>query len=143
MNYGFPGGKCYTRGKPYLCNMEKSPVMESISADCLKHLRAVNDTKEILSGKWKVMIIGSLSFGKMRFSELQQLVEGIGPKMLSKELHDLAINKLVIRTEMATKPLTVEYELSPYGRTLKPVIEAMANWGKAHRNEIVRNKTTI
>jgi len=63
--------------------------MENISADCLKHLKAINDTRDMLSGKWKVMIIGSLSFGKLRFSDLQKLIDGIGPKMLSKELHEL------------------------------------------------------
>jgi DNA-binding HxlR family transcriptional regulator len=138
LNYGFPERKRYHRGKLYLCRMKRSPILESISVDCLKHLRAVNDTRDMLSGKWKVMIIGSLSFGKMRFSELQNLVAGIGPKMLSKELQDLVMNKLVVRTEIDTKPLTVEYGLSAYGQTLKPVIEAMANWGKEYRDNIVR-----
>jgi len=117
--------------------MKKSPVIENISPNCLKHLKAINDTRDMLSGKWKVMIIGSLSFGKMRFSELQTLVDGIGPKMLSKELQELVLNRLVIRNAVDTKPLTVEYELSTLGQTLKPVIEAMADWGEKYRCDII------
>lgn len=84
------------------------------------------------------MIIASLAaFGKKRFMELQRLVEGVGPKMLSKELQELEINGLLSRSVMNTKPITVEYELTDYGRTLKPIIDEMANWGKVHRQKVI------
>jgi DNA-binding HxlR family transcriptional regulator len=109
-----------------------------ISTDCWQRLRAINDTKDILGGKWKVMIIACLaSFGKKRYLELQRLLAGIGTKMLSKELQELEINGLVSRTVMDTKPITVEYELTSYGRSLKPIIDEMALWGKQHRDKIV------
>jgi DNA-binding HxlR family transcriptional regulator len=67
-----------------------------ISADCGQRLRAIKDTKDILSGKWKVMIIACLaSFGTKRYMELQRLLEGIGTKMLSKELQELEIKGLI------------------------------------------------
>lgn len=113
-----------------------------ISVDCWQRLRAINDTKDILSGKWKVMIIACLaSFGKKRYMELQRLLEGIGTKMLSKELQELEINGLITRTVMNTKPITVEYELTSYGSSLKPIIDEMALWGKQHREKIISDIT--
>jgi len=115
-----------------------------ISADCWQRLRAINDTKDVLSGKWKVMIIACLaSFGKKRYMELQRLLAGIGTKMLSKELQELEINGLITRTVMNTKPITVEYELTSYGRTLKPIIDEMALWGVQHRGKIINELSEI
>lgn len=91
---------------------------------------------DILSGKWKVRIIGSLHFGKKRFMELIADIDGIAAKMLSKELQELEINGLVSRTVMETKPVTVEYELTEYGQTLRPIIAEMASWGRQHRERI-------
>ncbi len=105
--------------------------------DCIPHLRAISDTQYVLSGKWKVVIIGSLSFSKKRFTELRNTLEGIGSKMLAKELQELVRNGIVKRiAEDGGKP--VEYELTAYGYSVKPVIDAMAAWGKQHREHIVR-----
>jgi DNA-binding HxlR family transcriptional regulator len=118
--------------------MEINLVDGHISVACWQRLRAINDTKDILGGKWKIMIIACLaSFGKQRYLELQRLLEKIGTKMLSKELQELEINGLITRTVMNTKPITVEYELSTYGRSLKPIIDEMALWGKQHREKII------
>lgn len=104
---------------------------------CKGQIRAVHDTLDLLSGKWKITIISALSFnGKRRFMELQREVEGIGAKMLSKELRELEVNDLLIRTVYDTKPVTVEYELTPYGRSLHTVINEMAKWGHQHRKRI-------
>lgn len=104
---------------------------------CKGQLRSVHDTLDLLSGKWKISIISSLSFnGKRRFMELQREVEGIGAKMLSKELRELEVNELVVRTVYDTKPVTVEYELTAYGKTLHAVINEMAKWGNQHRKRI-------
>lgn len=73
--------------------------------------------------------------------ELHRLLAGIGPKMLSKELQELEINGLITRTVMNTKPITVEYELTSYGRSLKPIIDEMALWGKNHRGKIISEMT--
>ena len=105
-------------------------------ASCVVHHLAIRDTMDILSGKWKTRIIGSLSFGRKRFMMLMTDIEGIAAKMLSKELQELEINGLVTRSVLATKPITVEYELTDYGRTLKPIIDEMAAWGKLHRERI-------
>jgi DNA-binding HxlR family transcriptional regulator len=104
---------------------------------CGAHHMAIRDTMDILNGKWKIRIIGMLSFGPRRFMELKSGIEGIAAKMLSKELRDLEVNGLVTRTVLNTKPITVEYELSRYGYSLKPVIDGIAAWGIEHRKTII------
>ena len=106
-------------------------------SECTKYQRAIQDTLDILSGKWKVNIIGSLGFGNKRFMELQREIQGIGAKMLSKELRDLEVNELVFRVVHNTKPVTVEYGLTDYGSSLKPIIQEMALWGMKHRRRII------
>jgi DNA-binding HxlR family transcriptional regulator len=108
--------------------------------DCKIHLQSIQDTLDIVNGKWKIAIIGSLSFGRKRFKELQRDVNGIGAKMLSKELHELELNELVSRTVYDTKPVTVVYELTKYGTTLQPIIKEMAAWGVKHRKRIMGKK---
>lgn len=103
-------------------------------------LMAVADAMDILSGKWKVSIIGSLRFGKRRFKDLQRDIGGITAKMLSKELRDLEMNELVSRKVYDTKPVSVEYELTPYGHSLDKVILELATWGRQHRKRIMRRK---
>lgn len=102
-------------------------------SDCRGHIQAIYETLNILSGKWKIAIIGSLRFGKKRFMELQRDVEGIGPKMLSKELHELEKNGLIKRTVYDTRPITVDYDMTDYGKTLQTIIKEMADWGAKHR----------
>jgi len=116
-------------------------ILEKVAADCKQHAMAINDTLDVLSGKWKIRIIGKLVYGKRRYMELQRVIEGIGSKMLSKELYELELNGLITRTVLDTKPVTVEYELTAYGRTLKPIIDTMALWGKQHREKIIKEIT--
>ena len=105
--------------------------------DTAKMVIAVRDAMELLNGKWKIIILGTLSFGgKKRFMELLREVEGIAAKMLSKELQELEMHKLITRTVCNTKPVTVEYEITPYGKTLDKVIEEIMNWGLVHRNMV-------
>lgn len=115
--------------------MEKKVVHQS--AGCSKHLLAIRDTMELLSGKWKIQIIGTLLLTeKVRFMDLMRAVDGIGAKMLSKELQELEINQLITRTVCDTKPVTVEYEITEYGKTLKSVIFEMEAWGVKHRKRL-------
>ncbi len=109
------------------------------SAQCAMVTLAIRDALDILSGKWKIAIIGTLSMsGKLRFMDLMRQVEGVAAKMLSKELRDLELNELVKRTVYDTKPVTVEYELTPYGKTLEKVIFEIAQWGIGHRKRMMR-----
>ncbi|KFC20877.1 winged helix-turn-helix transcriptional regulator [Epilithonimonas lactis] len=104
---------------------------------CKTNMMAVQDTMDVLKGRWKIHIIAALCYDKMRFSDLQKEIEGISAKMLSSELKDLEVNQLLKRTVLKTQPISVEYELTEYGYTLKKVIENLADWGIQHRKRIV------
>jgi DNA-binding HxlR family transcriptional regulator len=109
--------------------------------ECREQLVAIKDVMELLSGKWKLQIVGSLLFGgKMRFMDLRRAVDGIAAKMLSKELQELEQNELITRKELHTKPITVEYELTPHGKTLGPLIFTISSWGVSHRKWLFRKK---
>jgi DNA-binding HxlR family transcriptional regulator len=99
----------------------------------------MRDAMDVLRGKWKIQIIGTLLFGgRMRFMDLMREVNGIAAKMLSKELQDLETHQLITRTVMETKPITVEYEITPYGRSLEKVIVEIVHWGYEHRKEMMK-----
>lgn len=98
------------------------------------YILALNDSLNVMSGKWKLPIIGSLLFGKMRFKELERNIPRITPRMLSKELRDLEANGIVRRTVHDTVPVTVEYALTPSGRSFTKVLDVMVEWGLEHRD---------
>ncbi|MCA1918278.1 MAG: helix-turn-helix transcriptional regulator [Flavobacterium piscis] len=103
-----------------------------------KEIMAVNDTMDILNGKWKISIISSICYhNKRRFTDILNDVNGISNKMLSKELKDLEINKLIKRTVLDTQPVTIHYQLTEYGLTLKTIINDLAEWGIKHRKVII------
>ncbi|HXB10401.1 MAG TPA: helix-turn-helix domain-containing protein [Bacteroidia bacterium] len=109
-------------------------------SECTKHLLPVKDALDILGGKWKLPIIVALTFNNKHFREMVREIHGITPRMLSKELKDLEVNQLVKRTVYDTSPVTVEYSLTPYGKSLQKVIEALRTWGTQHRKRILNTK---
>jgi DNA-binding HxlR family transcriptional regulator len=108
--------------------------------ECKHKYLPVRDTLDIVGGKWKLPIIHTLASSPMRFKVLQREVQGITARVLSKELKDLEENDLVKREVFATSPVTVEYSLTEYGQTLKPVVLALYNWGTKHRERIIKGK---
>jgi DNA-binding HxlR family transcriptional regulator len=107
---------------------------------CQQRYLPIRDTLDIVGGKWKLPLTHALANGPLRFKELQREVGGITARVLSKELKDLEVNELVTREVFATAPVTVEYSLTEYGRSLKPVILALYNWGSKHRERILKGK---
>ncbi|WP_413513860.1 winged helix-turn-helix transcriptional regulator [Myroides odoratus] len=113
--------------------------MEEQLARCKTNVMGIKDSMSILSGKWKLHIIGTLLLhDKLRFMELQRALGAISAKVLSKELKDLEFNQLIYRTEVDGAIVAVEYGISPFGKTLAPVIQALANWGNSYRGEIIQ-----
>ena len=104
--------------------------------DCSGMISAVHDSLYVVGGKWKLPIISALRGGPLRFNELQKMLEGITPKILSKELKELELNEFVRRTVYATSPVTVEYALTEYSRTLNKVILALGEWGSQHKKRL-------
>jgi len=87
----------------------------------------------VLDGKWTMLVIRDLLGGTRRFSELRASLAGISPKTLTDRLRDLEQHGLVQRLSYAEIPPRVEYSLTAKGRTLEPVIGALADWGRAAR----------
>ncbi|TEB43649.1 transcriptional regulator [Flavobacterium circumlabens] len=101
-------------------------------------MMAVQDSMDVLSGKWKIAIISSICYyNKRRFSDILNDVVGISNKMLSKELKELEINKLIKRTVLDTQPVSIEYVLTDHGKTLQTIINNLTDWGIEHRKKII------
>jgi DNA-binding HxlR family transcriptional regulator len=116
--------------------MKKKSIVNDTPV-CKVRMRAISDAMSILSGKWKFHILGTLIGGNtLGFMDLLREINGIGTKMLSKELQDLEINQLIHRKVMNTKPITVEYSITEYGKTLLPLIDELANWGIEYKKSV-------
>lgn len=102
-----------------------------------KEIMAIHDTMDVLSGKWKISIISTMCYyNQRRFSDILNDLNGISNKQLSKELKDLELNRLVKRTVLNTQPISVQYNLTEYGCSLKSLIYDLSDWGKKHRELI-------
>lgn len=121
--------------------MESISDLKSIKECSNTYILAVNDTINVINGKWKAAIISSLLFGKKRYGELEKGIPKINPRMLSKELRDLEANGMVTRTVYNTIPVTVEYELTKSGYAFRGVLDVMLEWGLQHRKNIIGKKT--
>lgn len=106
------------------------------SASAEKEIRYIQDTLFVLNGKWKLPILWAVQSGNTRFRDIKRSVEGITAKVLSKELKELVINKLIIRTVYNDFPVSVEYTTAPYCDTLRKMIKGMIDWGKNHRQQL-------
>lgn len=89
-------------------------------------------TLSVIGGKWKPTLLYHLKDEARRFNELRRLVPDITQRMLTMQLRALEEDGVVLRMIHDTVPPQVEYELTPYGRTLGPIIEAMERWGERH-----------
>lgn len=101
---------------------------------------AVNDTLNVIAGKWKIPVLASLLFGLKRFTEIQRNIPRITPRMLSKELKELELNGMVKRIVYDSTPVTVEYELTESAKKLSSVINSMLEWGLDHRKHVLKTK---
>lgn len=106
-------------------------------SQCMGMLLPVRDALDVLNGKWKLPIIVTLMMGNRRFGEMAREIPRITDRMLSKELRDLEANGLVKRTVYDTVPVTVEYSLTDYGRTLDNLIVELRAWGVRHRQRTI------
>lgn len=99
---------------------------------------ALHDTMNVVSGKWKLPIIAALFYKKNRFKDLQESIEKITSRMLSKELKELEINGVIERKVYNQTPVLIEYKLTESGKKIIDVIDAMIDWGLTHRKSEMR-----
>lgn len=86
--------------------------------------------------KWAVLILILLSEGPGRFNALRRRIDGISQKMLSQTLRSLERDGLIARTVHPTVPVTVEYAITPLGRTLHAAVDPLRLWAEAHIGEV-------
>lgn len=96
-------------------------------------LKFLQDTLYVIGGKWKLPIMFTISKGHKRYKEIQRNIPGITSRMLSKELKELELNKIITRTVKDDFTVRINYEITDYCSSFDPVIRLMINWGKQHR----------
>ncbi len=93
-----------------------------------------------IADKWTVLVLGLLSDGPVRFNQLRRRIEGISQKMLSQTLKSMERDGLVSRKVFPTVPVTVEYALTPLGRTLTKAISELERWANVHMDEVLKSQ---
>jgi DNA-binding HxlR family transcriptional regulator len=94
----------------------------------------IRTTLDVIGGKWKPLILFKLKNGPQRFGALRRAIPDVTQKMLTDRLRELERDGIVHREVHAVIPPKVEYSLTHYGESLKPVLAAMATWGLTHRS---------
>ncbi len=101
-------------------NIEKCPVETAL---------------DVLAGKWKILILWYLRSETKRFNELHKLLPRTTQKMLIQKLRELEEDGIVHREVYPVVPPKVEYSLTEYGETLKPILKQLYLWGEIHKEE--------
>ena len=105
-------------------------------SSCIDTLGPVRDALDVINGKWKLPIIISVSVGNERFTDIQESIPGITPKVLAKELRELEQHRLIKRLVVDEYPVKITYKPEPYAGTLTPIIYALKEWGLNHRQKV-------
>ena len=127
------------RGYLHIDNLMETNQREGT---CKREFMALQDSLDLLGGKWKLLIIHYLSrrtAEENSFKKIQAGIVGISAKMLSKELKSLELNLMVSRAIQATKPVTVNYQVTEYGKQVLPITTQLIDWGLEHRETIKQN----
>jgi len=93
----------------------------------------VETTLMLIGDKWKVLILRDLLPGTKRFGELKKSIGSVSQKVLTVQLRDMEAKGLVSRKVYAEVPPRVEYSLTDLGRSLSPILKAMAEWGEYYK----------
>lgn len=94
----------------------------------------VATTVQLIGNKWKLLIIRNLLAGNQRFTDFVKTIPGISKKVLTDNLRALEDDGLIDREVFAEVPPRVEYSLTPLGETLRPILDAMFDWGANYKS---------
>ncbi len=94
-----------------------------------------------IGGKWSMICLYWLAIECRRFGELRRLMPGISQKVLTQTLRDLEREGLITRTVRSNSPAHVDYAISRYGETVKPLIEAVRLWGRSHLDGVAGRRS--
>jgi DNA-binding HxlR family transcriptional regulator len=110
------------------------------AVSCQASINAVKDSLYVLNGKWKILVIIALLEGPKRFKEIERSIDGITPKVLSKELRVLELNEFVERKVYDEVPVLITYSLTTYSDSLKEIIRSLVAWGQKNRKHILKKR---
>lgn len=105
-----------------------------VNSECPHQPCAVEITLNMISGKWKGLILYRLLNGKKRFNELKKQMPNVTHRTLTLQLRELEADGIVKRTVYAEVPPRVEYELTELGLSMSPIIQAIYDWGVSYRD---------
>lgn len=118
-----------SRGKPRAARLPANPYEEKCPT------RVVLDR---IADKWTVLVLGLLAENPLRFNQLRREIEGLTQKMASQTLKALERDGLVARKATPTVPVTVEYSITPLGRTLAATVDELRLWAQAHIGDVIK-----
>jgi DNA-binding HxlR family transcriptional regulator len=107
--------------------------MSNSSINPEKETCPAQETLQLITGRWKVLILRELFAGMQRFNQLQRSLTGITQKVLTQQLRELEADGIIHREVYAEVPPRVEYSLTALGETLKPIIMEMHHWNIQHQ----------
>ena len=97
---------------------------------CIDDRCPIEDTLDIIAGRWKILVLWWLQTGELRFGELRRRIPSVTPKVLTQQLRQLEAADLVSRTVFAEVPPKVVYALTARGRSLQPVLQSLSDWSR-------------
>ncbi|ADU27650.1 winged helix-turn-helix transcriptional regulator [Ethanoligenens harbinense] len=107
-----------------------------LTPDCTGGVCPVETTLNLISGKWKGIILYRLLSGKKRFGELKKIIPAITFRTLTLQLRQMEQDGIVERTVYAEVPPRVEYALTDLGKSMKPIIQSMCDWGTNYQKRV-------
>jgi DNA-binding HxlR family transcriptional regulator len=103
----------------------------------VKFIVALKNAMNVINGKWKLAIVATMIKQPRRFNEIERLLQGITPRMISKELKELELNNVVHKIDSLDPDsgrITAMYDLTESGRKLEKLMVQMAVWGQEHKD---------
>ena len=101
---------------------------------------SVEATLDVIGGKWKGVVLFHLLGRKHRYNELRRLLPDVTQRMLTLQLRELERDGVVLRSVYPEVPPRVEYELTDFGKSLKPILLLMREWGAEFKNRIIKTR---
>ncbi|HEX3133318.1 MAG TPA: helix-turn-helix domain-containing protein [Planctomycetota bacterium] len=111
--------------------LPRKPPRQATHAFC-----AIHTAQQLIGGKWTLVVVWHLRSGRLRFGEIERAIGDVSQKALTDALKHLEGVGLITRTVFAEVPPRVEYALTPLGRTLLPIVEAIETWTERHQTEL-------
>lgn len=97
----------------------------------------VATTVQIIGNKWKLLIMRNLLSRSWRFNELRKSLDGVSQKVLTDSLRQLESDGIILRTVYPEVPPRVEYSLTELGKSMRPILSAMENWGRSYKDTLL------